>query len=395
MDFREAYLDNAATARPCPQAVEAVVAAMGEGFGNASAEHARGKRAKALLEESRATVAEALGVDADEVFFTSGGTESNNLAIAGACRAVREERRGVVASEVEHPSVTKTVRGLKREGWQVDYLPAYNGNLALGKLERVLGPDTALITCMRVQNETGFILPVAEVAAMRDELAPQALVHTDAVQAFGKIAFSPRELGVDLASVSSHKIGGPQGIGALYVKRGTRMFTTAFGGGQERGLRSGTEALPLIAGFAAAVRVAFADRAQAEARAAAHKRRLLAGIAALCPEVRVNSRDDGSPFIVSVSVPGLDNDACLNHLSARGVYVSKASACETLHPDVPAEVLRTKHPMSLRLCGVPTRLVPSTLRLSMSRTTTEEDIDQFLAAFAEFVKLPVAASLTS
>ena len=386
MDFREAYLDNAATSRPCPEAVAAVVAAMGEGFGNASAEHARGKRAKALLEESRATVAEALGVDADEVFFTSGGTESNNLAIAGACRAVREERRSVVASEVEHPSVTKTVRGLKREGWQVDYLPAYNGNLALGKLERVLGPDTALITCMHVQNETGFILPVAEVAAMRDARAPQALVHTDAVQAFGKIDFLPRELGVDLASVSSHKIGGPQGIGALYVKRGTRMFTTAFGGGQERGLRSGTEALPLIAGFAAAVRVAFADRAQAEARAAAHKRRLLAGIAALCPEVRVNSRDDGSPFVVSFSVPGMDNTAALQALSDAGVYVSKASACATLFPDIPPEAWRAKHPMSLLQCGIPEPLVESTLRVSFSQESTLADVERFLEVFGAFIR---------
>ena len=383
---REAYLDNAATVRPCPEAVEAVAAAMTDGFGNASAEHARGKRAKQLLEESRQTVAAALGVDPDELYFTSGGTESNNLAITGACRAARSERDGVVASAVEHPSVTKTVRGLKREGWRVDYVPAFRGELRLDKLEEALDDKTALITCMRVQNETGFILPVDQVVEARDRLAPSALVHSDGVQAFGKIDFKPRELGVDLASVSAHKIGGPQGIGALYVKRGTKMFTTAFGGGQERGLRSGTEALPLIAGFAAAVRVAFPRREQAEQNAAELKRRLLEGVAQTCPNVRVNSRDDGSPFVVSFSVPGMDNDAALRYLSDRGVYVSKASACETLHPDVPAEVLSAKHPMSLRLCGVPTRLVPSTLRISFSQTSTQEDVDQFLAVFREYLQ---------
>ena len=386
MEFREAYLDNAATARPCPEAIEAVTAAMSEGFGNASAEHARGKRAKRLLEESRSTVAEALGVDEDELFFTSGGTESNNLAITGACRAVREERDGIVACEVEHPSVTKTVRGLKREGWKVSYVPAVKGELRLDKMEAALDDNTALITCMRVQNETGFILPVDEVVQLRDRRAPQALVHTDGVQAFGKIDFHPRELGVDLASISSHKIGGPQGIGALYVKHGTKMFTTAFGGGQERGLRSGTEALPLIAGFAAAVRVALPCRAETEARVAGYKKRLLDGIAAICPGLRVNSREDGSPYVVSISIRGMDNDAALDYLSDRGVYVSKASACENLHPEVPPEDWRAKHPLSLRLCGVPTTLVPSTLRISFSRASSQEDVDQFLEVFRAYIE---------
>ena len=385
MSQQEAYLDNAATSRPYPEVVEVVAAAMGEGFGNASALHARGKRAHALLDESRAVVAEALGVDVDELYFTSGGTESDNLAITGACRAVRDERDGIVVSEVEHPAVTKTVRGLKREGWKVDYLSAYGGKLNVAKLRRVLSDDTALITVMRVQNETGFILPVEEVVAARDELAPAALVHTDAVQAFGKIDFKPRELGVDLASISSHKIGGPQGIGALYVKRGTRLFTTAFGGGQERGLRSGTEALPLIAGFAQAVRITFPRRAERERNAAELKKRLLAGVCALAPDTRINSREDGSPFVVSFSIPGMDNRAVLYYLSDRGVYVSQTSACENLHPDVPPEDWRAKHPLSLRLCGVPTRLIESTLRISFSQQSTVQDVDRFLEGLAGYL----------
>lgn len=387
MAFREAYLDNAATARPYPEVVARVAEVMGQGFGNASAEHARGHRAHALLEESRSVIARALGVDPSEVFFTSGGTESNNLAIRGAAEAARvahPDRDGIVASAVEHPSVTKTVRGLKRSGWRVAYVGAANGDFRMPVLRHALDARTALITCMRVQNEMGYLMPVEGVVAARDELAPQALVHTDCVQAFGKVPVRPRELGVDLASLSGHKIGGPQGIGALYVKAGTPMFTTAFGGGQERGLRSGTEALPLIAGFAEAVRITCGRIDEELSRIGALKREVVDGVRALWPEVRMNSRDDGSPYIVCFSVPGLDNTACLDFLSERGVYVSKSSACETLHPNVPEEDWRTKHPMSLHLCGVPKDLTESTLRVSFSQQSVEEDVRQLLDALRDF-----------
>ena len=382
----EAYLDNAATAKPYPEVVEVVRAAMADGFGNASAAHARGCRAHELLERSRRTLADALRVAPAEVYFTSGGTESNNLAIVGACRAVRAERDEVVASAVEHPSVTKTVRGLKREGWKVGYVGAKGGNLDMRALRAKLNARTALVSVMSVQNEVGFKLPVREVVRARDELAPAALVHTDAVQAFGKVRFFPRELGADLASMSGHKIGGPQGIGALYVKEGTRMFTTAFGGGHERGLRSGTEAVPLIAGFAKAVEITLGRREEAGSRVSALKRLLLDGVLAVRPDVVVNSRDDGSPYIVSFSVPGMSNDDMLAFLDERKVYVSKSSACETLHPDVPDEDWRTKHPMSLQLAGVPKDMIESTLRVSFSQQSTEEDVGRFLEGFRAFFK---------
>lgn len=380
----DAYLDNAATTKPDPRVVETVCTVMQDGFGNASAEHARGRRARTLLERSRQTIADALDVRASEVYFTSGGTESNNLAIAGSCRACRDERTEIVTSSLEHASVTKTVRGLKREGWPVHYVPARDGVYASDELAGFLNDRTALVTTMLVQNEMGYVLPLEEIVATRDRLAPQALVHTDAVQAFGKIRFKPQELGVDLASVSGHKIGGPQGIGALYVKTGTNMFTTAFGGGQERGLRSGTEALPLIAGFAKAVDISLGQREEAFSRVLGLKRSLLDGILALKPETRVNSRDDGSPYIVSVSIPGLDNTAMVSFLSERGVFISKASACETLHPDVPPEDWRAKHPLSLHLAGVPHALVDSTLRMSFSQRSTERDVAAFLDGFTAY-----------
>lgn len=384
MASSEAYLDNAATSRPYPEVVETVCDVMTRFYGNASARYSRGAHARSIVEKSRETLAGLLGVSPCEVYFTSGGTESNNLAIVGSCKAVRAERDGVIASAIEHPSVTKTVRGLKREGWRVSYVGAKGGNLDMRTLRARLDEHTALVSVMSVQNEVGFRLPVREVVRLRDEVAPAALVHTDAVQAFGKIGFKPRELGVDLASMSGHKIGGPQGIGALYVKEGTRMFTTAFGGGHERGLRSGTEAVALIAGFAKAAEITLGRRAEAEVRVSRLKSRLLAGVLAVRPDTMVNSRDDGSPYIVSVSVPGMSNDEMLAFLDARGVFVSKASACETLHPDVPDEDWRTKHPMSLQLVGVPKDMIESTLRISFSGQSTEADVDAFLEGFRAF-----------
>jgi cysteine desulfurase len=385
----EVYLDNAATAKPYPEVVQAVCDAMSNFYGNSSAQHARGVQARKLLEESRSTIAEALEVQAAEVYFTSGGTESNNLALVGACKAARSldaQRNELVLSAVEHASVTKTSRGLKREGWKVHYVRAKDGNFAMDVLRSRLNEHTAIVSVMSVQNEVGFCLPVREVVCAKNEIAPGALVHTDAVQAFGKIAFYPSELGVDLASISAHKIGGPQGIGALYVREGTPMYTTAFGGGQERGLRSGTQAIPLIAGFAKAVEITMAHRAEKESQVAALKSLLVAGVRDICPDVRINSRDDGSPYIVSFSVPGMDNDAALAFLDENGVRVSKASACETLHPNVPEEDWRTKHPMSLQLAGVPKNMVESTLRISFSAQSTKEDADAFLQAFREFMQ---------
>ncbi len=387
MAVRESYLDNAATVRPLPEVIDTVSVVMGEGFGNASAEHARGQRAKILLENSRAVVADALGVDPDEVFFTSGGTESNNLAVVGSCRAAFARtgvRGGVIANSLEHPSVTKSVRGLKREGWPVCYIPARGGELKMDVLRENINQGTALITCMRVQNELGYIFPVREVVDARDELAPGALVHTDGVQAFGKIEFCPRDLGVDLASISGHKIGGPQGIGALYVRRGTDMFTTAFGGGQERGLRSGTEALPLIAGFAEAVRIALAQRESKACEINDLKLYLTEKIRELRPDVIVNSRDDGSPYIANFSFPNMENTQVLNFLSERGICVSKASACESLHPDVPDEDWQSKHPMALQMAGIPKDLIDSTLRISFSQLSDKDDVDEFIVGLSAF-----------
>jgi cysteine desulfurase len=381
------YLDNAATTKPYPEVIDLIHQTLDEDFGNPSSPHRKGVEAKRILEGSRKTVADALEVDPSEVFFTSGGTEANNLALVGvslARRALSGDRRipsgGILTTELEHPSVTKTIRGLKREGWHVDYLRARGGNLDLGQLAKALGPDTLLITIMSVQNELGYRFPLETVAQMRDKLAPQAVVHTDAVQCFGKLPLLPRASGIDLASVSAHKIGGPKGIAALYVRRGTPMFTTAFGGGQERGLRSGTEALPLIAGFGRAVEITLRRQERLNRLALDLRRYLIDRLRTAFERVVINSRKDGSPFIVNFALPGMDSRKALLLLSDEDIFVSTASACESNRATVPPGTWREKHPLIPQLAGIPKREERSIFRVSFFAENTRADIDRFVFA---------------
>lgn len=383
---REVYLDNAATTKPRPEVVQVMMREL-QNYGNPSSTHELGRRAKRVLEESRAVVAEALGAEPDEVFFTSGGTESNNLAVRGSVMARGVAAGGVITSALEHPSVTRSVRGLKREGdARVSYVEAVHGNFDLEACARFLQEPTTLVTVMAVQNELGYRLPIPEIVKLRNKYAPNALVHTDAVQAFGKIAVPVHEWGVDLVSLSAHKIGGPKGIGALFVKRGTQMFTNAFGGGQERGLRSGTEPVFLAAGFAEAVRCAFADRAAEEARVRGLWNRMRDRIAEEIPDAILNSREDGSPYLFNFSVPGMKNQSALRYLSEHGVYVSKASACESNINTVPTGTWRHKHPLSLQAAGIPLAMGKRTLRVSFGYASAEEDVDAFVDTLKRYLK---------
>ncbi len=384
----ETYLDNAATTRTRPEAIERMNEVMRDAWGNPSSVHEAGKRAKAVLEDSRAIVARALGVDAHEVFFTSGATESNNLAVRGTCSAHRDAPGQIVTSTLEHASVTRSVRGMRREGgWKVSYIDAIGGKLNLDQLKRVLdGVPTTLITIMNVQNEVGYVFPSAEIGRIRDELAPDAVYHVDATQAFCKLPVNPREWRADLVSVASHKIGGPRGIGALYVREGLKMHTNAFGGGQEGGLRSGTEPVFLAAGFARAIELAMREREQTFSHVEALNARLREKLARAVPDAIVNSPATASPFIVSVSVPGVRNAKSVAYLSDRGVYVSRASACESNHEHVAAGTWRKKHPLSLQAAGIPLKQGNTTLRVSFCASTTEADVDRFADVLAACVK---------
>lgn len=381
----ESYLDNAATTPTRSEVIERMNEVMRDAWGNTSSVHAVGMRAKEVLEESRATIAGALGVDPGEVYFTSGATESNNLAVRGVCSARRDNPAKIITSTLEHASVTRSVRGMRREmNWPVTYIDAIDGKLDLGQLRDALTESpTSLITIMNVQNEVGYIFPSAEIGRMRDELAPDALYHVDVTQAFGKLSPKPREWHAELASVASHKIGGPCGIGALYVRDGVKMHANAFGGGQERGLRSGTEPVFLAAGFARAVELAQAEHEETLAHVRALSAQIRAELARLVPSAIVNSPEGASPFIVSVSVPGLRNAKSVAYLSDRGVYVSRASACESNHERVAAGTWRKKHPLSLQAAGIPLSQGNTTLRVSFSGATTPDDVDRFVATLAE------------
>lgn len=368
----ESCLDNAATTPTRSEVIERMNEVMRDAWGNPSSVHAVGMRAKEVLEESRATIAGALEVEPGEVYFTSGATESNNLAVRGVCSARRDNPAKIITSTLEHASVTRSVRGMRREkDWPVTYIDAIDGKLDLGQLRDALTESpTSLITIMNVQNEVGYIFPSAEIGRMRDELAPDALYHVDATQAFGKLSPKPREWHAELASVASHKIGGPRGIGALYVRDGVKMHTNAFGGGQERGLRSGTEPVFLAAGFARAVELAQAEHEETLAHVRALSAQIRAELARrLVPDAIVNSPEDASPFIVSVSVPGLRNAKSVAYLSDCGVYASRASACESNHEHVAA--------------GIPLSQGNTTLRVSFSGATTPDDVDRFVATLAE------------
>lgn len=381
----EAYLDNASTTKPRPEVIRVMQKVLEENFGNASALHSLGRRAHTILEESREVIAQALGVEPDEIYFTSGGTESNNLAVRGACRARGKRAGQIITSALEHPSVTRSVRGLKREGWPVSYVEAVGGYFDLAACERFFQEDTILATVMTVQNELGYIMPIKEVCDLRDKYAPQALVHTDAVQALGKVSLPLREWGVDMASFSAHKIGGPKGIGALYVKRGTHLFTTAFGGGQERGLRSGTEAVFLIAGFAEAMKQTYATFDMDRRATRSLWNYLVKRLRSEIPSVIINSREDGSPYICNITVPGMNNQKALDYLSDNGIYISKAAACESNHTTVAPGTWRPKHPLSLQAAGIPLSLGRNTLRISFGYDTTQDAVDRFVDVLVAYL----------
>lgn len=382
---RTSYFDNAATCPIRPQALEVMNDVLLHCDGNPSSPHSIGRQAKEVLEESRQMLADCLGVDAEEVYFTSGATESNNLAIRGVCAARASHPGAIITSALEHASVTKSIRGMKREGWDVEYIEAPGGLLNLDQLERALAKPVTLVSVMSVQNEVGYRFPVDQVARMAREMADGALVHTDGVQAFGKIPLRPRRLDVDLLTVSSHKIGGPKGVGALYVRNGVNLFSNALGGGQERGLRSGTEAVYAIAGFAKAAQLAIQEQAAAYQHAKSLKTQLCGMLLEKVPSAIVNSREDGSPFMVSVTIPGMSNKRAVDYLSQRGIYVSKASACSENHTTVPEGTWRPKHPQSLSAAGIPQAHINSTLRISFSLQNTVGDIGELVNALCAFL----------
>lgn len=367
----EHYLDNSATTPVLPQAAAEALRLMTECWGNPSSLHTLGFRAKKELDGAREVIAGRLGAMPEEVTFTGGGTEANNLAVLGAARARKRMGRHIVTTGIEHDSVLAAMKQLESEGFTVTYLaPGTDGNIDPSELERAIGPDTVLVSMMLCNNETGAILPVQAAArAIRRKRSP-ALLHMDCVQAFCKLGFTVKSLGADLCTVSGHKVHGPKGVGALYVKKGVRLLPIVYGGGQERGLRSGTESLPLICAFAKAVELAPAASETMER--VGELRGLLLDRLSDIPGIEVNSPPDGLPYIVNLSAPGVRAETMLHFLAGLGVYVSAGSACGRAKPSHVLEAM-----------GLPRERVASALRVSFSRFSTKEDVFALIEGLRE------------
>ncbi len=363
------YLDNAATTRVSPAAAAAVLDAMTENFGNPSSVHSLGIDAERVLRGGRESVARLMGCEPSELLFTSGGTESNNTALFRGIDANRRVGRHIITTALEHPSVLECVKKLEQSGLEVTYLkPSADGGISLDELERSVRPDTALLSMMLVCNETGARLPVEDAAKILKRKSPDALVHVDAVQAFGKLRFSPKKLGADLVSVTAHKLHGPKGIGALYIRSGLRLTPLIYGGGQERALRSGTESVPAIAGFGVACDEAYAALDDTAAKLDALRERTLAGVSTI-DGVRVIASGEA---IVALALPKYPSEVAIRLLESRGVFVSGGSACAKGHESHVLAAMR-----------VEPKLIRSAIRVSFSRTNTEEDIDALVAALRE------------
>lgn len=361
----EHYLDNAATTAVLPRAREAALSAMDQ-FGNPGSLHAMGQRARTLLEDSRGRVAAALGVKPGCVTFTSGGSESTNTALRGAAHRLRHLGRHIVSTAIEHDATLNTLKALQNQGFEVTLAaPERDGSVTAEAIRAALRPDTVLVSLMAVCNETGAVLPIRKVKAAMAQVCPGALLHVDAVQAFCKIDL-PMDC-IDLMSLSAHKIGGLKGSGALYVREGLHLTPLIYGGNQENGLRSGTEAMPQIAAFAAAAEERTARFAENTAHMAALRDRLLAGARALGCEI--NTPADCAPHIVNLSPCVGRSEVYIRVLSDRGIYVSGGSACS-----------RGKKSHVLTAMRVSGKNADAALRVSLCPESTEEDADAFLAA---------------
>ena len=365
----EIYLDNSATTRVCPEAAAAAMQAMTECYGNPSALHGLGAAAKNTVSAARGALASAMGVSPEEIYFSHSGTLANNTAVFGAALSRAKRGNRIVTTAVEHPSVARCMDALEEKGFEVIRLaPENNGAFSPAALAEAVNSKTVLVSAMLVNNETGAVNPVEYIApAVRRAGAP-ALVHIDAIQGFGKLPFRPARIGADLVSVSGHKLHAPKGVGALYVRKGVTVRNYVFGGGQESGLFSGTENVPGIAGFGAAVRALPDTKAQLATMQALNA--FLREKLAAYPQISFHSPAGALPYILNLSVAGIPSQVLINFLSARGIYVSAGSACK-----------KGRRSEVLTHMGLPPAQIDSAIRVSMSRFTTEEE----LAAFAEAV----------
>ena len=372
------YLDNSATTKPCKEAVAAMTDALTEHWGNPSALYGFGIDAAAMLRSARHKVAAAMGAEPDRVFFTSGGTEADNWAVFSAVKRYGRKNKHIITTAVEHHAILRCMNELEHQGYEITYLqPDELGNISLESLKAALRKDTCLVSVMMVNNETGAVMPIAQMAKLTHKLSPDAVFHTDAVQGFLKVPFSAKTLGADLISVSSHKVHGPKGAGALYISPRLKTFPPLlFGGGQENSFRSGTEGTPAIFGFAAACEVC---KATLQADIARETELLNGLVEKLCKlsGLKINGAHQ-APHILSLSIPGVPTQNSINILQDAGICVSAGSACAKGH---------RSHVMTAM--GLKPEVIDGSFRVSICRDTTKEELER-LAEVIEKDLLPRA-----
>lgn len=368
----EAYLDNSATTRAYDEVADLVAKIMKEEFGNPSSVHHMGMVSSERLSQARETIAASLKVDPQEIVFTSGGTESDNLALIGVARANKWRGNHIITTRIEHPAILETMAFLEKEGFEITYLSVdETGTIDLDELKNAIRKETILVSIMFVNNEIGTLMPIQKAGELIKSVNKDTYFHVDAVQAYGKILIRPRTMNIDLLSVSGHKIHGPKGVGFLYIKKGTKIVPICYGGGQQKGMRSGTENVPGIAGLALAAKKSYEDFDAKIKKLYDLKQYTVDSLLERIPDIKINGQkvNEGAPHIISVSIRGLAAETVLNMLSSKNIYVSAGSACTSNNPHVSD---------TLQAIGLEKDLLESTIRISMSFMTTKEEMDYFL-----------------
>ena len=376
----EVYFDNSATTKVFDSVRDIVVKTMTEDYGNPSAKHKKGMEAEQYVRRAAAQIAKTLKVQEKEILFTSGGTESNNMALIGTAMANHRAGKHLITTRIEHASVYNPMAWLEQQGFEVTYLGVdEQGHISLEELRKAIRPDTILVSVMHVNNEIGAIEPVEEIGAMLHEVNPSILFHVDAIQSYGKLQIRPKKAQIDLLSASGHKIHGPKGVGFLYIDQRVKIHPLIYGGGQQRDLRSGTENVPGIAGLGTAAEEIYRNHEEKMERLIGLKDYFISRIGEI-PEAVVNSLPgkEGAPQIVSVSFSGVRSEVLLHALEDKGIYVSSGSACSSNHPAISG---------TLKAVGVKRELLDSTLRFSFGMFNTREEADYTIDMLKEL--LPV------
>lgn len=374
----EVYLDNSATTRCFDEVAELMTKIMCEDYGNPSSLHRKGVQAEQYIRYAKETIAKNLKVNEKEIFFTSGGTESDNLALRGCAYANCRAGRHLITTQIEHPAILQTMKQLEEEGFRVTYLPVdEKGCIRPEDLQRAITGETILVSIMHTNNEVGSLQPIEEAGALIKRMNPRILFHVDAVQGYGKFRILPKKMHIDLLSVSGHKIHGPKGIGFLYVDEKVKIKPILFGGGQQNGLRSGTENVPAIAGLAKAIEIVYSNLDREVEELYRIKEAFVEGVKQI-PDVFVNGHSgrDGAPHVVSVSFQGVRSEVLLHALEDKGVYVSAGSACSAHKPQPSA---------TLQAMGIDKELLGSTIRFSFSAFTTMDEISYTLQCLYDII----------